>query len=49
MIGSMDMNEKTAIDDLFIPMLDGDVVRYDKKGFFEVTNNLYFIYIENII
>jgi hypothetical protein len=37
MIGTIDLTNKTSSEDLLIPLIDGDIIRYDKKGFFEVS------------
>jgi hypothetical protein len=37
MIGTVENFNQSLIEDLFIPLIDGDIIKYDKNGFFEVN------------
>jgi hypothetical protein len=37
MIGSYEFENKTVEDDIFIPLIDGSLIRFDKAGFLEVS------------
>lgn len=38
MIGSIEHDNTTILDDVFIPLIDGSLIRLDKNGFLEVRN-----------
>ena len=40
MIGSYEYENQTINDDIFIPLIDGSLIRFDKEGYLEVC---YFI------
>ena len=36
MIGSFEYDNQKVSDNIFIPLIDGDLIRFDKEGFLEV-------------
>jgi hypothetical protein len=38
MIGSHEYEEETISNNIFIPLLDGSLIRYDQEGFLEKTD-----------
>lgn len=37
MIGSFEYDKQKIGDNIFIPLIDGNLIRFDKEGFLEVT------------
>lgn len=37
MIGSFEYDNQKIGDNIFIPLIDGNLIRFDKEGFLEVT------------
>ena len=44
MIGSLELHKPSQMEEIFIPLLDGSIIKYDKEGFFEVSIYLVIIY-----
>jgi len=38
MIGSFEFDNQRVSDNIFIPLIDGDLIRFDKEGYLEVSN-----------
>lgn len=37
MIGSFEFDNQTISDNIFIPLIDGSLIRFDKEGYLEVS------------
>ena len=40
MIGSHEYEEESVDNNIFIPLIDGSLIRYDKEGYLEVISNV---------